>query len=77
MARGDIAPGEDIVHLNALPLRQGAAEAHTVRGPTNSLISMSTLRTHGYIPIFEQDKMSVYDGLTTTITVLRKAVMEG
>ena len=77
MARGDVAPGEDVVHLNALPLRRGAAEAHTVRGLTNSLISMSTLRKHGYIPIFEQDKMSVYDGLTTTITVSRKAVMEG
>ena len=77
MARGDVAPGEDVVHLNALPLRRGAAEAHTVRGLTNSLISMSTLRKHGYIPIFEQDKMSVYDGPTTTITVSRKAVMEG
>ena len=30
MARGDIASGEDLVHLNALPLRRGAAETHTL-----------------------------------------------
>ena len=77
MARGGIAPGKDIVHLNVLPRRRGAAKAHTVRGLTNSLISMSTLCNHGYIPIFEVDTMRVYDGPTTTIMVSRKAVMEG
>ena len=45
MARGNIAPGEDIVHLNALPLRRGAAKAHKLGGLTNSLISMSTACT--------------------------------
>ena len=77
MARDDIAPGQDKAHLNALPLRQGTAKAHTVRGLTNSLIDISTLRRHGYIPIFEADKMSVYNGQTTNIVVSRKTVMEG
>ena len=77
MARGNIAPGKDVVHLNALPLRQGAAKAHAVQRLTNSLISMSILRNHGYIPTFEADKMSIYNGQTTTITESRKAVMEG
>ena len=38
---------------------------------------MSTLRNHGYIPIFEADNMSVYNGETTTITVSRNAAPEG
>jgi hypothetical protein len=69
MTRGNIAHSVNIVHLNALPLRRGTAEAQTVRGPTNSLISMSSLQQHRYIPIFGADKMSVYDGRTTTIKV--------
>ena len=77
MVRGNIVPGKDTFHPNTLPLRQGAAKAHTVQGPTNSLIGMSTLQTHSYIPIFEADKMSVYDGQITTITVSSKSVMEG
>ena len=77
MACGNIAPGKDVVHLNVLPLRLGTAETHTVRGLTNSLISMSTLRNYVYIPIFKADKMSVYNGRTTTITMPRKAVMGG
>ena len=77
MARGHIAPGKDVVHLNVLPLRRGVAKAYTVQGLINSLVSMSTLRNYVYILIFKADKMSVYDGRTTTITVSRKAVMEG
>ena len=77
MGRGNIAPVKDVIHRNVLPLRQGAAKVHTVKGLTNSLISMSNLYKHGYIPIFEADKMSVYNGRTTTITVSRKSVMEG
>ena len=38
---------------------------------------MSTLRNRGYIPMFEADNMSIYDGRITAITVSSKAVMEG
>ena len=69
MARGDTAPGEDTVHLSALPLRTEAATGHTVRGLMNNLGSMSTMTRNGYIPVFEGDKMSIYDARNTKITV--------
>ena len=43
MARGNTAPGEDIVHLRALPLRTEAATGHTARALMNNLGSMSTM----------------------------------
>ena len=77
MARGNTAPGEDIVHLGTLPLRTKAATGHTVRGLMNNLGSMSTMTRNGYIPIFEGDKISIYNAGNTPITVSRTAVLEG
>ena len=59
MARGDTAPGAEVVQLQGLPLRQEAATGHTVSGLMNNLASMSTLTRNGYVPIFEADKMSI------------------
>ena len=77
MARGNTAPGEDIVHLGALPLQTEAATGHTVRGLMNNLGSMSTMARNGYIPIFEGDKMSIYHVRNTTVTVSIAVVLEG
>ena len=77
MARGDTAPGEDIVHLGALPLQTELATGHTVKGLINNLGSMCTMTRNGYIPIFEVDKMSIYDARNTKITVSRAVVLEG
>ena len=50
MARGDTAPGEDIVHLRVLPLRTETATGHTIRGLMNNLGSMSTMTRNGIFP---------------------------
>ena len=76
-ARGDTAPGEDIVHLGALPLQTESTTGHTIRGLMNNLGSMSTMTRNGYIPIFEGEKMSIYDVRNTAIRVSRAAVLEG
>ena len=43
----------------------------------NNLGNMSTMTRNGYIPIFEGDKMSIYDARNITITVSRAAVLGG
>ena len=63
MALGDIAPENDVVHLN-LPLRQEATEAHTVPGIKHNLLSNNKLANRNYISIFDGDKLS----LTSTPT---------
>ena len=47
IAHGNTAPGEDIVHLGALPLRTETVTGHTVRGRMNNLGSMSTMTRMG------------------------------
>ena len=54
-----------------------AAMGHTARGMMNNLVSTSMVTRNGYIPIFQEDKMSVYNAWNTTITVSRAAVLEG
>ena len=58
MALVDIAPGNDVVHLN-LPLRQEATEAHTVPGIKHNLLINNKLANEKYISIFDGDKLSL------------------
>ena len=76
MALGNVAPGDEVVHLN-LPLREAATEAHTVPGITNNLFSINKLANENYISVFDGDKLSIYDANSTRITVSRRAVLEG
>ena len=76
MALGHQANGEDKVELN-LPLRKEAREAHTLQDVTNNLYSTPRLVQAGYIPIFEKDKLAIYDLRNTKITVSRAAVLSG
>ena len=77
MARRDTAQGEVIVCMHTLPLRTEAATEHIVKGWMSNLDSMSTMTRNGYIPIFQDNKVIIYDALNTTITVSRAAVLEG
>ena len=43
----------------------------------NNLVSMITNTRNWYIPIFQDNKMSIYDAQNTTITVSMAAVLEG
>ena len=65
------------MRCNAFPLRAEASRAHTVPGLQNSLLSMSQLVADGYIPIFDGEKIGIYDYFNTKITVSQAAVMEG
>ena len=76
MALGNVAPADDIVHLN-IPLREATREAHTVPGITNNLLSINKLAEENYISVFDGDKLSIYDANNTEITVSRRAVLEG
>ena len=76
MALGNIAPGDDVVHLN-LPLREAATEAHTVPGIKHNLFSINNLSNENHISIFDGDKLSIYDANNTKVTVSRRAVLEG
>ena len=76
VALGQTSAAEDVVELS-LPLRKEATEAHTVKGITNNLYSINKLVMAGYIPVFEKEQLSIYDGRNTTIKVSRKAVLEG
>ena len=76
MARGDVAPAEDIVRLD-LNVRDKAKEGHTVNGVKQNLLSTSKLVREDYIQIFERDKVSVYDARNTKVTVSRAAVLRG
>ena len=77
MAHGDTTPGEDIMYLHALPLRTEAATGHTIRGLMNNIGSISTMKRHEYIPIFEDNEMSMYNAWNTTIAGSMVAVLEG
>ena len=59
------------------PLRKEATDAHTVKGITNNLYSINKLVMAGYVPIFDKEQLSIYNGRNTTIKVSRKAVLEG
>ena len=76
MALGQTSAAEDVVEFS-LPLRKEATEAHTVNGITNNLYSINKLVMAGYVPVFENDQLSIYDGRNTTIKVSRKALLEG
>ena len=77
MALGNTAAASKIVSLNALPLRGETARGHTIHGLQNNLVSMNELTKEGYVPIFDDNKLSVYDAHTTTFTVLQKSILEG
>ena len=74
MALGHTAEGGHVVDLH-LPLRRKARRGHTVQGITNILLSMSELVEQGYVPILDNDEISIYDGRNTQITVSRVAVL--
>ena len=75
MALGNIAPGNDVVHLN-LPLWREATEAHTVPGIKHNLLSINKLADENYISIFDGDKLSIYDRNNTQVMVSRQAVIK-
>ena len=52
-ARGDMAPGENIVHIPGLPLRIEVSTGHTSRGPMNNIGSMRIMTRNSYISIFQ------------------------
>ena len=58
MVLGNIAPGNDVVHLNLL-LRQEAMETHNVPGIKHNLLSINKLADEKYISIFDGDKLSI------------------
>ena len=58
MALGNTAAASEIV--------QGeAACGHTIPGLQNNLLSMNVITKEGYVPIFDGDKLSIYDAHTT------------
>jgi hypothetical protein len=61
MAQGDTEAAGKEVQLNALSLREGTATGHTISGLYNSLLSLNQLINRGYIPIFIEDKIGIYD----------------
>ena len=77
MACGDTASVEEVVQMAGLSLKQEAEIGHTIRGPTNNRTSMHTMTKHGYVPIFEAKKMSIFVMHNTTITVSRVVVRKG
>ena len=76
MARGDVAPAEDVVHLN-LPIRDEVRAGHTVNGVKHNLLSVIKMVRAGYVPIFEEDVVNFYNARNTKITVSRAAVLRG
>ena len=71
------AEAGDIMECNALPLRSKATRAHTIPGLQINLGCVSQLVSQGYIPIFDGQRVGIYDSYNTKITVSRAAVLEG
>ena len=76
MALGNIAPGNDVVHLN-LTLRWEATKAHTVPGIKHNPLSINKLADKKYISSFNGDKLSIYDAKNTRFMMSRRAVLKG
>ena len=64
MALGNIAPAADVVKLS-IPIRPVAAEGHTVLGVNHNLLIMNMLAAKNYIIIFDKDKVSIYNVIST------------
>ena len=73
---GNIAAAEEIKEM-PLNIRKEAREIHMVPGIQNNLISTNKLAQAGYIQIFDDEQVNVYDAKETKITVSRGAVLQG
>ena len=58
-------------------LRDPATETHLVKDLHTSLVSVPKLADADYITVLDKKGAKIYDGYTTTIKVLEKAVLEG
>ena len=67
MALGHTANAGKIMECSALPLRIEDIRSHTVAGLQNNLGSVSQLVNAGYIPIFDGQRIGIYDSYNTEI----------
>ena len=75
-AGGNIAKAGEIKEM-PLNIRKEAREVHMVPGIQNNLFSTNALAKAGYIQIFDNEQVNVYDSRNTKITVSRGAVLRG
>jgi hypothetical protein len=59
-------------------LRQPAKDVHIFPSiQSNSLLSMAKFAKEGYITVFNNKEVSIYDALDTTSKVLLAAILQG
>ena len=65
--------------LRELPfnLRAPARDVHMLPGVRHTLLSMNRFAEAGYISIFDEDEVNIYDATNTEITVSRGAILRG
>ena len=77
MPKGSTAPDSNVCKLEP-KLQDPARTVNMVPGLVNvSLLSMSKLASAGYITVYNEKEVNVYDGNTTKIVVSGEAVLKG
>ena len=74
---GDIIEATEIMELD-LNVREPAKRVDIVPGvTTNNLLSTGKFADAGYITVFDEDEVNIYDAQDTIVTVTRGAVLRG